>query len=99
MQRIRNIVGDAGFEPETSAPEVWCATNEPPHLQIVFTIHCSKAKLIKVIFVPTPEILLSFTRKEKVISILRVFGDVNDPVVQKGLRRARLLSSNRVFLN
>ena len=33
LQRIRIIVGDAGFEPETSAPEVWCATNEPPHLQ------------------------------------------------------------------
>ena len=23
---------DAGYEPGTSAPEVWCATNEPPHL-------------------------------------------------------------------
>ena len=32
LQRIRIIVGDAGFEPRTSAPEVWCATNEPPHL-------------------------------------------------------------------
>ena len=32
LQRIRIIVGDAGFEPKTSAPEVWCATNEPPHL-------------------------------------------------------------------
>ena len=30
LQRIRVIVGYAGFEPETSA--VWCATNEPPHL-------------------------------------------------------------------
>ena len=28
----RIIVGDAGFKPGTSAPEVWCATNEPPHL-------------------------------------------------------------------
>ena len=27
-------MGDAGFEPRTSAPEVWCATNEPPHLQV-----------------------------------------------------------------
>ena len=32
LQRIRIIVGDAGFEPRTSASEVWCATNEPPHL-------------------------------------------------------------------
>ena len=24
LQRIRIIVGDAVFEPETSAPEVWC---------------------------------------------------------------------------
>ena len=31
LQRIRIIVGDAGFEPGTSAPEVWCAKNEPPH--------------------------------------------------------------------
>ena len=30
LQRIRIIVVDAGFEPGTSAPEVWCATNEPP---------------------------------------------------------------------
>ena len=34
LQRIRTIVGDAEFEPGTSAPEVWCATNEPPHLQM-----------------------------------------------------------------
>ena len=32
LQRIRIIVGDAGFEPGTSAPQVWCATYEPPHL-------------------------------------------------------------------
>ena len=40
LQRIRIIVGDAGFESGPSAPEVWCATNEPPHLQI--THHISK---------------------------------------------------------
>ena len=32
LQRIRIIVVDAGFEPGTSAPEVWCAVNKPPHL-------------------------------------------------------------------
>ena len=32
LQRIRIIVGDAGFEPGTSASEVWCTSNEPPHL-------------------------------------------------------------------
>ena len=31
-QRPLIIVGDAGFEPGTSAPEVWPAANEPPHL-------------------------------------------------------------------
>ena len=34
LQCIRIIVGDAGFEPGTSAPEVMCVTNEPPHLVI-----------------------------------------------------------------
>ena len=32
QQRIRIIVGDAEYEPGTSAPKGWCATNEPPHL-------------------------------------------------------------------
>ena len=32
LQRPMIIVGDAGFEPGTAAPEVWCATNAPPHL-------------------------------------------------------------------
>ena len=35
LQRIcRIIVGDAGYEPGTSAPEVWRAPIEPPHLQM-----------------------------------------------------------------
>ena len=34
LQRIGIIEGDAGFEPRASAPEVCCATNEPPHLQM-----------------------------------------------------------------
>ena len=32
LQRIRIIVGDARFEPGTSFPEVWRATNVLPHL-------------------------------------------------------------------
>ena len=32
LQCIRIIERDAGFEPVTSAPEVWCTTNEPSHL-------------------------------------------------------------------
>ena len=36
LQSITFIVGDAGFELGTSAPEVWCATNEPPHLHLLF---------------------------------------------------------------
>ena len=35
LQRIRITVVDAGFEPGTSATEVWLTTNEPPHLQNV----------------------------------------------------------------
>ena len=31
LQCIRIIVGDAAFEPGTFAPEIWCATYEPPH--------------------------------------------------------------------
>ena len=31
LQRIRIIVGDAGLEPGTSASEVRCTSNEPPH--------------------------------------------------------------------
>ena len=34
LQCPRIIVVEAGFEPGTSAPEVWRATNEPPHLCI-----------------------------------------------------------------
>ena len=30
---IRIIVGNTGFEPRTSASEVWYASNEPPHLR------------------------------------------------------------------
>ena len=32
LQRPGIIVGDAEFEPGTSAPEVWRVTNEPPYL-------------------------------------------------------------------
>ena len=33
LLRFRIFVVDTGFEPGTSTSEVWCATNEPPHLQ------------------------------------------------------------------
>ena len=32
---ITIIVGDAGFEPRTSAPEVCWAANEPAHLTLI----------------------------------------------------------------
>ena len=32
LQRIRIIVVDAGFEPGTSAPEVWCAIPMSHHI-------------------------------------------------------------------
>ena len=44
LQRPRIIVGDAGFEPRTTASEVWRATNETPHLLI------SETTKIKVAF-------------------------------------------------
>ena len=34
MQRHRIIAEDARFEPGTFPQEVWCATNEPPHIII-----------------------------------------------------------------
>ena len=35
LQRIRIIEGDdAGFEPRTSAPEVWCATYMSHHIKV-----------------------------------------------------------------
>ena len=30
-------MGDAGFDPGTSAPEVWCATAEPSHFFLIET--------------------------------------------------------------
>ena len=38
LQRIRIIVGDAGFESGTSAPEVWCATTTSHHISSLFCI-------------------------------------------------------------
>ena len=38
LQRLRIVLVDAGFEPGTSAPEVWCATNEPPPLNAILTL-------------------------------------------------------------
>ena len=32
--RLRIIVRDAGCDPGTSASEVWCTSNEPPHLHL-----------------------------------------------------------------
>ena len=39
MQRIRIIVENAGFEPRTSASEVWCASYEPPY-HLVYHVNC-----------------------------------------------------------
>ena len=35
---MRFIVGDAGFEHATSAPEVWCAANEPPQNKFMLNV-------------------------------------------------------------
>ena len=35
LQLIRIIVGDAEFEPGTAATEVWCISNEQPHLLFI----------------------------------------------------------------
>ena len=62
-QRIRIFLGDAGYEPGTSASEVWCTTNEPPHLFLYVDnnqtklIYCDnkyvKIKCINLTFVYT----------------------------------------------
>ena len=42
LQWPRIIVEDAGFEPGTTASEVWCATSEPPQLLVrIHTVQCS----------------------------------------------------------
>ena len=38
LQRPKIIVGDAGIETGTSVSDVWRATNEPPHLQMLIII-------------------------------------------------------------
>ena len=63
LQRIRNIVGDAGFEPWTYVPEAWCVTNEPLHLQkqaSSFTHFNPKPNFLSTIIHKTPPI--SFAR-------------------------------------
>ena len=42
LQRIRIIVGDAGFEPGTFAPEVWCNStgNEQSTTSPQFSKNC-----------------------------------------------------------
>ena len=41
QHRPRIIVGDAGFETKISAPEVWCASNKPPHFQCFLFVNLS----------------------------------------------------------
>ena len=45
LHRPRIIVGDAGFEPGTSASEVWRATNEPPHLHMKSAFLSARTKI------------------------------------------------------
>ena len=45
LQRIRIIVGDAEFEPGTSASEVWRTTNEPPHLSNYYSLGHYRSQL------------------------------------------------------
>ena len=44
LQRIRIIVGDAGFEPGTSASEVWCA-KLPIMLEIYSKLQTNRYRL------------------------------------------------------
>ena len=53
-------VGDAGFEPGTSALEVWCTTNEPPHLHL--DICHPKAMLIQYYLTPSYSKTTSFSQ-------------------------------------
>ena len=47
LQRPSIIVGDAEIEPGTSAPVVWRATNEPPHLQNIINWRSKVAKSLR----------------------------------------------------
>ena len=49
LQRIRIIVGDAGFEPGTSAPEVWWA--KPPHLLYLVNLRVHNYQKIIIFWV------------------------------------------------
>ena len=57
LQRPRIIVGDSGFEPETSAPEVWGATNEPPE-NMHIKPNMTTCKINNCIYYSTVSVLL-----------------------------------------
>ena len=42
-------MGETGFEPGTSAPEVWCAANEPLHISIVESAIASFNQILMVL--------------------------------------------------
>ena len=72
LQRIRIIVGDAGFEPGTSAPEIWRATNEPPHL---LYCRCSWKKGHQVISISglrKPQHPVNFQRIQDFLAVCHV---------------------------
>ena len=46
---------DAGFEPGTSGPEVWRATNEPPHLLKILLALSFKRDSDPKQIIPDPE--------------------------------------------
>ena len=44
---------DAGYEPGTSAPEAWCASDEPPYLHILYTRRGKLYSIFKFVFCET----------------------------------------------
>ena len=87
LQRIGIIEGDAGFEPRASAPEVCCATNEPPHLQM--SHHISRNSLH-----PPP---LSYSAALPLVGPLCVGDTVWDTLSSEKLTQCRYIYSIYIY--
>ena len=77
-----SLWGDARFEPGTSAPEVWCPTNDPPHHRDV----AKKCFPLSLLFWP-------FNCHQLVSLCLSVNDDIVSPHLSCGLTKPGKLST------
>ena len=77
-----SLWGDARFEPGTSAPEVWCPTNDPPHHRDV----AKKCVPLSLLFWP-------FNCHQLVSLCLSVNDDIVSPHLSCGLTKPGKLST------